>query len=85
MGKVESPQDPNVHFFPRRKLVLMTKLLALSIAVTTLLIPIFIFSMMDLSKRMMSIIAIVFVLFFATVICLFVGASIETTFIGTCT
>lgn len=85
MSTSQNPDDPNVYFFSRDRIAFVARLMALCIVVTILLIPIFLFSLLDLSREITLIIVMVFVLLFAAVVSLFAGASMEMMLIGTCT
>lgn len=82
-GKVEG--DSQVHFFSRGKIALLSKILALCVVASVLLIPMFLFTLITFSGAMEAVIVLLFVLTFAVVLSLFTTASVESLFVGTCT
>jgi hypothetical protein len=83
--QVHGAEDPEVHFFCRSRIVLVGKLIAVCIAVTILLIPIFVLYLTEMGRKEVSAMVLVFVLMFAMLTSLFTDAAVEIVFVGTCT
>ena len=77
-------QDPQVYFFSTDKIALVGKIMAVCVAVTIVLIPVFLLFLTEMSRKTTSIMVLVFVLGFATLMSLLTGASVERVFAATC-
>jgi hypothetical protein len=82
--EVHGIQDPGVHFFSTTKIAFVGRLAAVCIAVTILLIPIFLLYLTRMSRVAVSGMVLAFVLAFATLMSLLTSAGVETVFLGTC-
>lgn len=83
-NEVHGTQDPAVHFFSSVKIAFVGRLAAVCVAVTILLIPIFLLYLTQMSRRAVSGMLLAFVLAFATLISLFTSSGAETVFVSTC-
>ena len=77
-------QDQNVYFFSGAKIAILARIMAVCVAVTILLIPVFLLYLTNMTRKMTSVMVLMFVLAFTTLMCVFTGAKIESIFIGTC-
>jgi uncharacterized RDD family membrane protein YckC len=77
--------DQHVYFFSSEKVSLVAKIMAVCVAVTILLIPVFLLFLTQMTRNMTSVMILIFVLAFATLMSLFTGARAESVFISTCT
>jgi hypothetical protein len=77
-------QDQQVYFFSTDKIALVGKIMAVCVAVTIVLIPVFLLFLTEMSRKTTSIMVLVFVLGFATLMSLLTGASVERVFAATC-
>jgi len=84
-AQVQGAEDPSVYFFSRSKIILVGKIIAICLAVTILLIPIFLLYLTDLSRGEVAGMVLAFVLMFAMLMSLFTGAGVEVVFVGSCT
>jgi hypothetical protein len=82
--QVHGVQDPAVHFFSSKKIAFVGRLAAVVVAVTILLIPIFLLYLTQMSRGAVSGMVLAFVLAFATLMSLLTSAGVETVFAGTC-
>ncbi|KAF8850126.1 hypothetical protein BDZ45DRAFT_207642 [Acephala macrosclerotiorum] len=83
--QVHGTHDKQVQFFSSAKLALFAKFLTICVAITILLIPIFLLSLVEMSKVVTLIVVLIFVLTFATLMSLLTAAGPESIFVGTCT
>jgi hypothetical protein len=83
--EVPGTGDPDVYSFSRSKIVVVGRLIAVCVAVTVLLIPIFLLYLTQMSRGAVAGMVLAFVLAFAALMSLFTGAGAEVVFIGTCT
>jgi hypothetical protein len=83
--QIHGAHDQEVYFFSGTRIALVANLIGVCIAVTTLLIPVFLLYLTEMSRKMISVMVLVFVVAFATFMSLFTGAGIESVFVGTCT
>ncbi|KAH7395481.1 hypothetical protein BKA64DRAFT_60032 [Cadophora sp. MPI-SDFR-AT-0126] len=79
-----STQVNEVFFFSESRIALAAKLLSVCVAVTVLMIPVFLLYLTKMDPKAISIIVLMFVLAFATIVSLFTDAKMETVFVGTC-
>jgi hypothetical protein len=77
--------DPEVHFFSRTKIAFVAKLFGVCTVVTILLVPVFLFSAMDMSRELAAVVILIFVLAFAALISILTNARTDAMFVGTCT
>ncbi|KAH8589330.1 hypothetical protein B0O99DRAFT_336721 [Bisporella sp. PMI_857] len=77
-------QDQHVYFFSTDKIARVGKIMAVCMAVTIVLIPVFLLFLTELSKKATSIMVLVFVLSFAALMSLLTGARVENVFAATC-
>jgi hypothetical protein len=78
-------QDREVFFFSNARIAIAAKLMAVCVAVTLLLIPVFLLYLTDMSRKTTSVTVLLFVIAFAILISIFSGARVENVFVGTCT
>jgi hypothetical protein len=83
-NEVHGVQDPAVHFFSSAKIAFVGRLAAVCVAVTILLIPIFLLYLTSMSRGAVSGMVLAFVLTFAMLVSLLTSAGVETVFVGTC-
>ncbi len=83
--QVHGKNDKQVHFFSGSQLELFANLLMACVAVTVLVMPIFLLSLVNMSRAATSGVILVFVLLFATLMSLISGARPEGVLVGTCT
>jgi hypothetical protein len=77
--------DPDVYSFSRSKIAVVGRLIAVCVAVTALLIPIFLLYLTQMSRSAVAGMVLAFVLAFVVLMSLFTDAGAEVMFIGTCT
>ena len=78
-------QQKEVYYFSRERIILAAKLLAVSVEVTALLMPVFLLALVEMTMVVTLITVLLFVLAFAALMSLSTGAKAENVFIGTCT
>jgi VIT1/CCC1 family predicted Fe2+/Mn2+ transporter len=83
-NNIQGAQDQGVYFFSREMITRLAKLIAVSLAVAVLLIPVFLLSVTQMTRTMTSTVVLIFVLVFAILISILSGAGTESVFIGTC-
>lgn len=83
-NEVHGVQDPAVHFFSSAKIAFVGRLAAVCVAVTILLIPIFLLYLTKMSRGAVSGMVLAFVLAFATLMSFLTSAGVETVFASTC-
>ncbi|KAF4630545.1 hypothetical protein G7Y89_g7598 [Cudoniella acicularis] len=76
-----NPQDPHTYFFSTQNITLFARILAVSVAITIILIPIFILFLAEMSRKTTSIMVLVFVLAFAALMSM-TGTKAENVFVG---
>lgn len=80
----ENTREEGIFFFSAKRVALAAKLVGICVAVTVLMIPIFLLFLTEMSSEVKSVMVLIFVLAFATAISLVTDAKMETVFLGTC-
>ncbi|KAH7317967.1 hypothetical protein BKA65DRAFT_557385 [Rhexocercosporidium sp. MPI-PUGE-AT-0058] len=73
-----------VFVFSEARIAFAARLLSVCVAATVLMIPVFLLHPTNMSSKATSVMVLMFVLTFATIISLFTDAKMETVFVGTC-
>ena len=73
-----------MHFFSCRRIALVANITGVCIAISVLLIPVFVLSMANINRLQSSAVVFVFTVLFATVISLITDTKVESLFMSTC-
>jgi len=77
-------KEKGMHFFSCRRIALVANITVVCIAISVLLIPVFVLYMANVTRLQSSGVVLVFTVLFATVISLITDTKVENVFMSTC-
>ncbi|KIM98467.1 hypothetical protein OIDMADRAFT_181832, partial [Oidiodendron maius Zn] len=82
--KTPSKMNEDIFLFSKARILLLAKLIAVLISVISLLLPVFLLAVVPMERKVATTLVLIFVLAFALLLSLFVGANAKAVFLASC-